>query len=453
MMQSPGMGAPNAQAPFSFSQRMSCCPQCGEPVSGPDGGHAQCGRCGQAVELKPKASFARPQNTHLGPQHPSMRAQDGKPLVPPPNILFLWENGGEIPPHREAEALMAWQGARRRAQAMDVGAGEEVCMLTRELAVKAEKKRDLARARAMIEAALESVQLPRQRAILLGMIARMAVRAGDVQSAAAWLSCFEAPGDLESESELRVSTAVVATARGDFMAALNAVGSAFDQIAIQDALDPQAAIFRINALERMGRSAEATQQLRDLFAKGPGMRNAVERMQSQYPSLGLVQQTMPAVQAAHEQAARSTAGVGKIGMGCLLIGVSLLPFVIMSGMALYEFVTEGSYEAAIGVPFSLIFVLGFGVWGLRTLRTGLRERRVFASGVRAQARVIGSAPTGTQINDIPEMRIDLEVLLQPPVRTSIRMLVNPGQQHILTPGTGLYVRVDPQHPDVAVLDQ
>jgi hypothetical protein len=382
-----------------------------------------------------------------------MRAQDGKPLMPPPNIMFLWENGGEIPMHRQAEALMAWQGARRRAVAMDVGAGEEICMLTRELASKAEKNRDLARARAMIEAGLESVQLPRQRAVLLGMITRMAVRAGDVQSAAAWLSCFEMPQDLESESELRVSTAVVATARGDFMAVLNAVGSAFDQIAIQDALDPQAALFRINALERMGRTPEATQQLRDLFAKGPGMRNAVEGIQAQYPTLGLMQQTMPAVQAAHEQAARSTAGMGKIGMGCLLIGVSLLPFVIMSGMALYEFVTEGTYESAIGVPFSFIFVLAFGLWGFRTLRVGLRERRVFASGVRAKARVVSATPTGTQVNDIPEMRIDLDVMLQPPVRTAIRMLVNPGQQHILAPGTVLYVRVDPQHPDVAVLDQ
>lgn len=108
MMQGPMMGAP-----FSFSQRMSCCWQCGEPVSGPDGGQAQCGRCAQMVELKPRASFATPQNTHLGPQHPAMRAQDGKPLVPPPNIMFLWENGGEIPAHRQAEALVAWQGARR----------------------------------------------------------------------------------------------------------------------------------------------------------------------------------------------------------------------------------------------------------------------------------------------------------------------------------------------------
>jgi hypothetical protein len=285
------------------------------------------------------------------------------------------------------------------------------------------------------------------------MMARAAVRAGDVQSAAAWLACFEPPQDLESESEHRVTTAVVATARGDFMTVLNAVGSAFDQIAIQDALDIQAAIFRINALERMGRTAEAGEQLRALFAKGPGARNAIEGTQRMYQRLGLCQTTMSVAQQAHEQQARASAGTGKIAMGCLLIGVSVLPVLITTGVGIAEYLSEGSYEAFIGVPFSFIFVLAFGLWGFKTLRMGQRERQVFASGVRAAARVIGAAPTGTQVNDIPEMRIDLEVQLQPPVRTAIRLLVNPGQQHILAPGTMLHVRVDPRRPDLAVLDQ
>lgn len=452
-MQSPMMGAPNTQAPFSFALRASCCYQCGEPVFGPDGGQAQCARCGQAVELKPRASFARQQNTHLGPQHPALRAQDGKPLMPPANIAFLWENTGEIPPHREAEALMAWQGARRRAVAMDVGAGEEICMLTRALATKSEKNRDFARARAQIEAGLECVQLPRQRAVLLGMIGRMAVRAGDVQAAAAWLSCFEPPQDLESESELRMTTAVVATARGDYMGVLNAVGSAFDQIAIQDALDPQAALFRINALERMGQAPQAAQQLRELLAKGPGMRNAAESIAAQYPTLALCQQTLPQVQAAHEQAARSSAGKGKMAMGCLLMGVSVVPFIIVAAVSVGVYFTEGTYEPLMMLPFMLIFIPAFGLWGFRTFRTGQREQRVFANGVRAQARVIGASRTGVSVNDVPEMRIDLDVLINPPVRTAIRLLVSPGEQHILIPGTVIYVRVDPQHPDVAVLDQ
>jgi hypothetical protein len=460
-----GQGTPFADAgyaphpgttgsPFSFQLRASCCLQCGQAVSGPDGGRAQCTRCGQPVELKPRSTFARP--TNIPPpaaQHPSLRAQDGKPLLPPPNIAFLWENGSQIPPHREAEALAAWQGARRRALAMDIGAGEEICMLTRALAQKVERAGDWTTARAMIEAGLECVPLPRHRAILLGLMARAAVRAGDTQSAAAWLACFEQPQDLESESEHRMTAAVVATARGDFNTVLNAVGTAFDEIAIQDALDLQAALFRINALENVGRASEAAHQLQALFAKGPSARNAVESIQGLYGRLSLCRMTMPAVMQAHEQQARSSAGVGKIGLGCLLLSVSFLPFVILSSVAVVEYFTEGTYEAFIGVPFSFIFVLAFGLWGVKMLRMGQRERRVFASGVRAPARVIGASPTGTRINGVPEMRIDLEVQLQPPVRTHIRTLVHAGQHQALVPGALLYVRVDPQNPDLAVLDQ
>jgi hypothetical protein len=439
---------------FSFGLRASCCFACGQPVAGADGSRIACTRCGQAVDLRPRASFLRPGGAQQpGPQPPQFRAQDGRPLLPPPNIAFLWENGQELAAHREPEALMAWQGARQRAAAMDIGAGEEICFITRALVVRAEAQGDLQRVRGLIEAGLECVQLPRQRAILLGMIARAAVRAGDVEAATAWWSCFEPPQELESDSEHRMTTAVVATARGDFHAVLSAVGSAFDQIAIQDALDPQAAVFRINALERAGRVDEARQQLQALFAKGPAMRNVLERIQQQYRAIPLCQGSMPAVQAAHEQSARATAGSGKIRMGYLLIAVSLLPVVVTTIAGVSTFASTGRADAFFAVPFTLIFVPAFGLWGLRTLRMGQREKQVFERGVRAPARVVGAAPTGVTINNIPELRIELEVQLSPPVRTQIRMLVHPGQQHVLAPGTMLHVRVDPQQPDVAVLDQ
>lgn len=439
---------------FSFALRASCCYACGQALVGTDGTRIACTRCGQPLDLRPREGFLRQGGAPPpGPQPPQFRAQDGRPLMPPPNIAFLWENGADIAAHREPEALMAWQGARQRAAAMDVGAGEELCFLTRALVVKAEAQGDLLRVRALIESALECIQLPRQRAILLGMITRAAVRAGDIDSAMGWLSGFEPPAELESESELRVSTAVVATARGDFQTVLQALGQASEQVAIQDALDPQADVFRANALERSGRVDEARAQLQALFAKGPGMRNALERIQQQYRSIPLCQGSMAVVQAAHEQRARSTAGSGKIAMGRLLLGVSLLPFVITLVIGVQAFVATGSTEAFFPVPFTLIAVFAFGSWGLRTLRMGQRERQVFEKGVRAAARVVGASPTGVSVNNVPEIAIQLEVQLTPPVRTQIRMLMHPGQQHVLVPGTMLYVRVDPQQPDVAVLDQ
>jgi hypothetical protein len=439
---------------FSFALRSSCCLQCGQPLAGADGSHVQCTRCGQPLELRPRASFVRPSSTPPpGAQPPELRAQDGRALLPPPNIAFLWDSGPDLAPHREAEALLTWQGARRRAAAIDVGAGEEVCFLTRALAIKAEQRGDPACVRALIEAGLETVQLPRQRAVLLGMMARAAARAGDVEAAMAWLSCFEPPQDLESDSEHRMTTAVVATARGDFPAVLAAVGPAFDHVAIEDSLDAQAAVFRINALERMGRLPEAQQQLQALFAKGPGFRNGLERIQQLYRAIPLCQASMPAARATHEQQARASAGKGKILLGTLLIVVSLVPVVIATLTGISVYAATGRFEAFFSVPFTLVFVPAFGLWGWRTRRMGLREKQVFEKGVRAPARVLGAAPTGVRVNNVPEMRIELEVQLQPPVRTQIRMLLHAGQQHVLTPGTMLHVRVDPAQPDVAVLEQ
>lgn len=441
-------------SPFSLATRASVCFHCAQPIVGPDGGTATCTRCGQAIPMKQRATFIGPgSSTFPGPQPPTFRAQGGSPLLPPVNIAFLWEGSadGEIPAHRDAEALVAWQGARSRAAAMDVGAGEEVCMLTRALLLKAENMGDLARARAVAEAGLEVVPLPRQRATLLGMLARAAVRAGDAESGGAWLSCFEVPQDLQSDSEHRVTAAVLATAYGDFNAVLRAVGDHPDQVMIQDALESMAMVIRVNALEKMGRTAEAVQQLQGLIGRGPGMRNAVERVQQQYHRLALCEMTMSHVQAAHEQRAGAAAGKGAIVMGRFLIGMAGLPLLIVLIQAL---ATNASFYSALAYsPFMFVVALPFGLLGLKMIRSGQRERRIFKNGVRVPARVLGATPTGTLVNHVPELRIDLEALSTPPVRTAIRTLVHPGQQHVLVPGTMIHVRLDPASPDLAVLDQ
>src|SRR5262245_19164300 len=96
---------------YAFETSSICCGQCGEPAVVADGGQVACGKCGQAVQPRSRSSYLRVRDApSLGTQPPAFRAQDGKPLLPPPNIAFLWENGTQIPPHRQAEALMAWQG-------------------------------------------------------------------------------------------------------------------------------------------------------------------------------------------------------------------------------------------------------------------------------------------------------------------------------------------------------
>ncbi len=453
----------NAAQPFGYDVSVVLCWSCAAVVtSSPAGSNGACPSCGAACPVKPRQSILPPPQGHSpGPQDPGLRAQDGRPLMPPASIAFLWE-GGDIPPHRLNEALMAWQGARRRAAQGEAAAGEEIALLGRVLSSASENAGDRLRARAVLESSLEVAPFPRHRAILLGATVRGAVRAGDVNSALRWWQHFDGNAqDLESDSEWRVSTAVVATARNDFMTVLNAVGPTFEQYAIQDALDPQAALFRANALEKSGQLPAAKAQLDQMFAQGgPAMRNAFERMAASYGPLALCSGSLAQIVAQREQAGAATAGLGKVAMGLLLLIAPVIPALVGVGFAVSNVLTEGGIPGGedlmpilMPIGMSVIFFFSFGLWGIHTILAGLRERRAFRSGVRTTARVLGARPTGVHINHMPEMLIELEVALQPPVRSSLKKVVHPGEMQALVPGTVLHVRVDPQNPSTAILDQ
>jgi len=457
------MSNANAAQPFGYDVSVVLCWSCGGLVtSSPAGSNAACPACGAACPVKPRQSvLPPPQGQSPGPQNPALRAQDGRPLMPPASIAFLWE-GGDIPAHRQGEALMAWQGARRRAAQGEAAAGEEIALLGRVLSAATEKAGDRLRARALLESSLEVAPFPRHRAILLGAMVRGAVRAGDVNSALRWWQHFDSNAqDLESDSEWRVSTAVVATARNDFMTVLNAVGATFEQYAIQDALDAQAALFRANALEKSGQLPAAMAQLEQMFAQGgPAMRNAFERMAASYGPLALCSGSLAQIVAQREQSAAATAGLGKVAMGLLLLVAPMIPALVGVGFGVSALLSgqgipsgEDLMPILMPIGMSVIFFFSFGLWGIRTILAGLRERRAFRSGVRTTARVLGARPTGVHINHMPEMLIELEVALQPPVRSSLKKVVHPGEMQALAPGTMLHVRIDPQNPSTAILDQ
>lgn len=449
--------------PFAYDATVVLCWSCHAPVTAtPAGSNGTCPACGAAAPTRPRQLvLPPPQGRSPGAQDPALRAQDGRPLVPPPGIAFLFEGGG-IPAHRMNEALLAWQGARRRAAQGEASAGEEVVMLGRELANAAERASDPLRARALLESSLEVVQFPRHRAIVLGALARAAVRAGDADAAFRFWQHFDAgAADLETDSEWRVTTAVVATARGDYMTALTALGSTFEQYAIQDALDAQAVLFRANALEKSGQLAAAKAQLEQAFAQGgPAIRDAFTRMATLYGPLALCSASLAPVVAKREQAGAASAGIGKILLGLILIGVPVLPVLVgvafgLSMLLSGEDIPLGVELLPVLVPIGMgfVFFLTFGIWGIRTVLAGLRERRAFRTGVRTTARVLGARPTGVRINDLPEMLIELEVALDPPVRSQLRRVVHPGEQHVLVPGTQIFVRVDPNDSSAVIPDR
>jgi|GEM_PF-5023244 hypothetical protein len=183
-------------------------------------------------------------------------------------------------------------------------------------------------------------------------------------------------------------------------------------------------------------------------------------MATLYGPLALCSASLASVVARREQAGAASAGLGKILLGLILIGVPFLPVLIGVGLGLSmllsgEDISLGIELMPVLLPIGLgfVFFLTFGIWGIRTVLAGLRERRAFRTGVRTTARVLGARPTGVRINDLPEMLIELEVALDPPVRSQLRRVVHPGEQHVLAPGTQIFVRVDPKDPSAVIPDR
>lgn len=447
--------------PFDPSVAVIPCPSCAGPVVGPPGGGASaCPACGAPCELPARP---RPAGGEVpGRQDPSLRAQDGKPLLPPPTIAFLFESGDSLPDHRRDEATAAWQSARRRVETGDVGAGEELVFLGRELSSKWEPT-DPLRARAFLEATFLSAPLPRQRATAVGALTRMAVRATDLDAAEVfWGHLAGGAPDLESDSEWRVTTGVLKVALGDARSALAALGESPEQVALQDALEFQGTLFRAHALQALGKAAPAKAALQGILeAGGPAGRAAIERVRELYAPLDLCGGTLDAVLAERDKAAAAGVGAFSIGFGLLLVGILTVVdgsvLLVSVGAAVAEGLARRPDAGAIAgalCPFAITCptTLPFLLWGVAMVWGGFKARRTFRRGVRAKARLLSATPTGTTLNDQPEMELELEVLLDPPLRSRLRTIVHVGQLHALTPGSTLYVRVDPSDPSTAVLD-
>ncbi len=447
--------APSTGSAVDIARRMTSCSKCIQPlehVGAAEETTLTCSQCGATTRLAPRENFLRSHDVDLGAQPPRFRAQDGVLQGPPPGIAFLWDASHDLSPHSLSEAKIAWQGARTRSASNDVGAGEELVWLTRGLVLDLERKGNPLAARSLLEAALEVLPLPRQRAMLLGVMARLAVRLGDLTSARAWIAFFEPPADLTSDSELRLSLAALATAEGRFPEVLRLLGRTSKDVAIADALDPQALLFRANALERSGEIVIAMKQLHDVIAPAPQMRDLLITIAHLFKSLDLCPTSLSETAKFIEKQKSTNAGSGQRTVGLVLL---VLTFFLFFGAGA---IFIGVYRSR-GMSFDMMpgFILAFvglitGSLGLRFWRQGKREAVIFDKGVSASARVLRSEGTGIRVNRMPEMKIFLEVMLNPPVQSSLKLVVSPASQHILIPGTVLHVRIIPSEPDMAVLE-
>ena len=448
-----------ARTLYTTEIRMLLCPNCGAPLEAPlAGGRLRCSHCGQSSELAGRRQETVSRSTlSEAERFDKLRAQDGKPMMPPPNLRHFMQGGG-LAPQLAADALADWQRARAEVAAgASFGSQERLYFLTL-LLYGHYSKTDEARTRAMLETVLDLLPASRHRQVTRGMLARLAAKGGDLTAAEAWLAPMNpASDDIYEDSAYRLTMAYVATAKGDYQRVLAVLGHREGDVPIADGQDEVCALLRANAHERLGRIDDALALVRQVVGVAGEHLALCDRIIEASQSLRLCQHSYPTVRA--EVAPRAAARRKRGGGGRLLFR---LPFVAAPFVFLVLALTaDPAATTDDGMPmrsFWLLFAAGWGVapiiFGVIAV-FGVRARRLREHGLPGVATIVSVQGTGTRVNGQPLIKLHLSVRVgDRPAYEANKSQVVPGAQLAqFQPGVSLRVKVDPKKPTRLVFDQ
>ncbi len=465
---------------YTTQIRVLLCQMCGAPLEvAPAGGAANCSYCHTQNQVTGR------RNPAIAP--PSMpidenermrrlRMQDGRPLVPPPSLMPLLGGHG-FHPAKVEEAMHIYQATRRELLAThSPEAGERLYFLTLIANNHFGVAGDEARRRAFLETTLETVELPRHLQVMRCLLASSSAKEGDVASAEQWLEgCNPRSDDIESDSAFRVARVFVDTARGNYQAVIAALGTVDDAYPIADTWDPTAAVLRANSLEKLGDVGGAVNALRVRMAKeGAGGRAMMQKIITAHPSLALCAQSFPiatqghAQQAAHSAASGAGGLIGSIffytGIGICIFGVLLaagisIPMLLAAQSDPTGITTTSNTLGAIlggGITLVVTLLMGgiFAGVGYAFRKKGQQAAWLRVNGISAQGRVRSVQPTGTVINGVPMVRVEVEVSHPngAPYIGAFTQLYDANIQMAVQPGATVPLRVHPEQPSEMILE-
>ena len=444
---------------FSHDVRVVMCKNCGAPIeASAAGGAVACSYCGASNQLvsrkeEPVEPMAAAQQINEAQRLIMLQQQDGKPMLPPPSIQPLLQ-GGQLPAWKVQEAVAVWQATRKELEtASNYEAAERLLFLTMILSNHFSEQDNRLHQRAMYESALEVFTLPRHRQMMRCYLARNAALEGDLQAAEHWITpCNPRSEDLQADSSYRVTRATIDTARGDWNSVINVLGREFHSVPIMDAMDPMAVVLRANAWEQMGHGQVAAQQLAQYMGQGGASgRQTLMKIIQNFGKSGwnLCPGSFQAANAAYSQEAGKAAAArtgGGIGLPFLILGVLMtlgaLGYIV-AALTVAPEIMAGIPGVGGGVGLTGIIFTVIGFFSFRSSRLAQRLR---TQGISANGQIVSIEPTGMTINNVPQMRVNVNVQLpnQAPYQTSTKVLMHPSSASQLAPGTTVPVRVDPQ---------
>jgi hypothetical protein len=464
---------------YTTEIRVLLCQACGAPLAAaPQGGAIACSYCHAQNHIGQRrndsVAMSAPQSTlDEGQRVARLRMQDGRPLVPPMSLMPLLGNGG-FHPAKVEEAFHIYRATRNEVLAThSPEAAERLYFLTLIANTHLTQIGNDEQRRAILETTLDTLSLPRHVQVVRCLLASASAKEGDIASAENWLApCNPRSEDIDSDSAFRVARAFVDTTRGDFNAVIQNLGPIDDGYPIADAWDPTCAVLRANALERLGDLGAAVTSLRSRMSKeNQSGRATMEAIIAAHPQLALCPQSFAMATQGHAQVAAQAmssntgAGIGSIfyyvGIAICVFGVLLtlglaLPMIIGGvaagepGVGFGSGLFSGFMALVTTVPLGAIFAL-VG----RMLRVkGQRAAWLRLHGVPAQGRVRTMQQTGMRINNVPVVRVEVEVQHPqvPPYVASFEQLFNSSLAVALVPGAVVPLRVHPQQPNEIALE-
>lgn len=454
------MAVPAAFVP-AIPDRWVLCDGCGEPLGMPVGATlAPCDTCGAETPLPPRSDAPLGGRSELDEAERirRLREQDGQPLLPPSGLEGLLK-AGEIPAYKEREAVELYLANKRELRdSTDPAAQTRLMFLT---VILVNHFDDPVFKRALCETSLDAMPLQRHQQTMRGYLAREAARTGDLAAAEAWLApCDPRSDDLEMDSTWRFTRATIALYAQDWAGVLEVLGSDPSEVPIADHSDVVTTVFRAHAHEQLGDVDRAARQLAEAMN---GKRRALEGMIAHRPELKLCERSIGAARQQHAAHAAKHAGLmsgGGIGGVMLFAGLMTAGMgVVLLAVGVWTLATGGPPDEWAGMMFGglvTLFVGGpvVGGMGLRSILKARKAARIRTHGLAATGTVLGAERTGTEINNVPQMRLKLRVELEgrEPWEATTVLLVPPQNQSILEVGKTLYVRVDPSNPAEVVLD-
>lgn len=379
-----------------------------------------------------------------------LRAQDGQPMLPPPNLRSL-ASGGGLDPNQRGQAEAMWQAALAETQSAPSFPAEERLFWTTFMLANhhAEQgRRDVAAP--LLEQTQPRLQQPRFFQVVTGMLARTHAAQGNLDRAGQFLAQLDAQSDdLQIDTNYRFSTAYVAMLRGDAQTTLAALGSTIDEVPISDAYDRVCGLYRAHAYEALGNVEVAVQQLQQL-APTPEEMGQLESMVRMTPQIPLVAVSLPRAKVAVTRLQQETITTGsQLNVGRMVGSMFLVVPLVLAGSFLSETVVGPELQPFfIGGLVVVTTLFSFAVVFRTLFKGAARRKKLMVRGVDASAKLMVVEQTGTRVNDQPmlQLRMMVEVPGKSPYAVLHREVVPQIRLAQLQPGMQLPVKVDPQDP-------